>query len=423
MRRYSVRAGRVITQPIRWNSTVEPSPENPPAFVDPPSSPSANPYVSRPAAPLVPRRYRPDVDSSPYTPNISAIAATAAEGSLSSRLARERLQKTAGQQPPSAASPVSPELTFKPSNEMSADDRRELLAQRRAERLARDAISGVQPPLPGPFRVPQTSTSSTPSFAPHLAPKDPEAEMIRRREMLLARRAERMAREATATSPQRYSQPRLPNRAQASGSSPTSAMQSREPGDISDSRERWVPQPRGGGPRGRDENNFTRDSPRGGRDSTRGGTNMRGSTRGGRGAARGGRGGGREARGGGRDRGERGEDNDVEGDAFDEIADWLDSDEIHIASATEPEIQQGGLRLHSSLKVRTTLRSDRAALETLGGDYSRFIQNPQHFVSAARKLGPAKHSSVVLARHKDLPVLNRGHVQDIVGSVAITKRA
>ncbi|KAJ7492313.1 hypothetical protein FB451DRAFT_527808 [Mycena latifolia] len=220
--------------------------------------------------------------------------------------------------------------------------------------------------------------------------------MARRRNILLARRAERLARETTAPTQQRYAQPRLPNHAHASGSNVTE----RRP-TIDD------PAARDGGP-----SPPSRGAPR-----SRGETNMRGGTRGGRGGTRGGRGRGRgRGRGGDSERPER---SNEDGEGVPEIDDWLTSDEIHVASYTEPEIGMGDLNLlpHDTPAPLKFL-SAQARRESLGGDYSRFIPtNPQLFISAAKKLGPTKHSSVVMAHNEHLPITDRTHVQELVGSV------
>ncbi|KAJ7109891.1 hypothetical protein C8R44DRAFT_800843 [Mycena epipterygia] len=242
-----------------------------------------------------------------------------------------------------------------------------------------------------------TETPTTFASLPNLPSEDPEAAVARRRELLQARRAERLARETAGPPQNRYIPPRSPTRVEASGSTVMSELERRMPlATGGAARDHRTPETSRGGFRGR------------------GGTNMRGSKGGGRGARGGaGRGGKRGQR---RDRED--EDGEEFGDA--EIEEWLESDDIEHASALQPEIRAGDLDrvFRSGDQLRGTLKP-RAMREIIGGDYSRFTPlNSQHFISAARKLGPARYSSVVLAHSKDLPAGNRSHVQKIVGSVA-----
>ncbi|KAF4604903.1 hypothetical protein EYR40_003686 [Pleurotus pulmonarius] len=61
--------------------------------------------------------------------------------------------------------------------------------------------------------------------------------------------------------------------------------------------------------------------------------------------------------------------------------------------------------------------TDRAqwVLETIGGDYSKYApQVPSDFVTAHAKLGPLKHSQLVLAHRRDVSLAQRGVVGDVV---------
>ncbi|KAJ6566005.1 hypothetical protein B0H10DRAFT_1965495, partial [Mycena sp. CBHHK59/15] len=146
----------------------------------------------------------------------------------------------------------------------------------------------------------------------------------------------------------------------------------------------------------------------------------RGSIRGrGRGNARRGRG-GRTRRGGATEHSNEGDDDGLPPD----IEEWVNSKELRLASMLGPEFRVGDLgRVFEAPKLAispsdVTKSKVQLIREALGGDYSRFTpQNSSHFISAARRIGPVKHSRVALAHHKDVPVEDRNHVGDIVGTV------
>ncbi|KAJ6575438.1 hypothetical protein B0H19DRAFT_1128681 [Mycena capillaripes] len=356
MRRYSAGARRLLAQPVRWNFTAAAPPEVPKDSEDSPT-PLVLPDLPRTDGPPLTRRFIPlrEVDdTSPYKPNIDAIAAKAAQGSLASRLAARKSELE-------ASSPQAPTV--------SDGKREELILARRAERLARGIL------LPGDRDPLQSSTPT--SFA--LSPEDEQAAVTRRRALLQARREERLAREAGARGGRggaafAQSRPRTPNYGQASGSSATPALMG---GLITPETSRGRGRGRGG---------------------------MRGSTRG-RGRGRGGR-----ARKG------RDDDAGADDDFPPEISEWLDSDDLALASALAPEIPTNSL--HRTMSPRIPVKPDaRAMRENLGGDYSRFVpQNPQLFLAAARKIGPVNHSSVAMAYSKQMLIENRTHVKDVAGS-------
>ncbi|KAJ7459099.1 hypothetical protein B0H11DRAFT_2060442 [Mycena galericulata] len=369
MRRYSAGARKLLTQPVRWNSTAEAVSNHIP---EPPvnSPPPAQLRVQRTGGPPFPRRQnRPTFDdNSPYVPNLDLIAATAAKGSLASRLA----QRATGMKIESAPSPELTDSTTKPdtvsdeTRDATLARQREFLEARRAERLARSSAQPAAAP------VHTDAPSTPPSFA--IPVEDPEAATIRRREILLARRAERVAREA-ASSPRKYLQPQTPNRPKTQ----TARSES----------ERSAPLIIGGLAVKRRQNC--------------------GHARG----ARGGRGGKQ----GGRPR--RNREDELEETFPSEINEWLESEDIQLAGSLAPEIRWGDLNraFRPREKLGASKPDGRAVRETLGGDYSLFTpRNPQHFVSSARKLGPIQHSSVILSHNKHLPVGTRLHVKDLVGT-------
>ncbi|KAJ7754941.1 hypothetical protein DFH07DRAFT_822237 [Mycena maculata] len=403
MRRYAS-AGRVLTQPVRWNSTTsatetapkfEPELEPPPTAA--PASPSLFPVPHLGGPPFARRSFRPRLDdSSAYRPDISAIAATAAEGSLSSRLARQTLQRAMAAESAVSPSPTDDKLEPESPDALLARQR-EFLQSRRAGWVAGDGTFAASPG--------QMNASPTP-----LAPtEDPQA-VARRRELLLARREERLARERAA-GPRQYSLPRTPG-----SQTRTPGSQSRNARPAFES-ERSTPMILGG-PAAR-EGRTSDSSNRGSRG--RAGMNMRGSARGGRGAARGGRDGPRGPR-PRRDDEEGGQG--MSGDQMfpSEIDEWLDSeDSVQIASLVGPEIPKSlNQVLHSGFgeNLDTSKSDARTLREAQGGDYTLFVpRNPQHFVSAARKLGPSRHSSVALTHNKQLPAGRRVQVKELVGSV------
>jgi len=105
-----------------------------------------------------------------------------------------------------------------------------------------------------------------------------------------------------------------------------------------------------------------------------------------------------------------------------EIEDWLESGDVHLASALAPEIPTSSLQRELRPRAPTSISrpaDPQAFRESLGGDYSRFVpQNPQLFVASARKIGPINHSSVILAHAKQVVLHNRTHAKEVVGSVA-----
>lgn len=127
-----------------------------------------------------------------------------------------------------------------------------------------------------------------------------------------------------------------------------------------------------------------------------------------------------------------------EADADNEPDEW-DPDETpplppHAAGVTAPDLvatdivstlDPVGTYLQLS-SASTTLNPAEAALmestdrtqwvlETIGGDYSKYApQVPSDFVTAHAKLGPLKHSQLVLAHRRDVSLAQRGVVGDVV---------
>ncbi|KAF7347565.1 hypothetical protein MVEN_01513000 [Mycena venus] len=421
MRRVSAGARKLLAQPVRWNSTVELLPKSQQEPADPPTPLAAKPDAPRADAPPATRRFpqlRVD-DGTPYAPNLDDIAAKAAQGSLSARLAAAR---AAGTQKPAQDSalpittptvsqenldgPAETARTF-PTPQSPQDRRLEFTLARRAERLAREAAASQSPSFP----------VGTHTFTPTSFPPSPEesqagidAGILRRREAIAARRAERLVRDAKAGMvAARVPQPRTPNRAQTpeimaaleQGQNPQFGM-----GRGFTAR---------GGMRGRGRGGLAPQTGRGWDDTGsptgrgRGGMGMRGSTRGGRG------------RGGGRRRSNRdGEGPRNEEEFMKEIEDWLEADDVHLASSLAPELPTSNL--HRELRPRTPASKPahpQVLRENVGGDYSRFVpQNPQLFIASARKIGPVTHSSVILAHAKQVVLENRTLAKEVVESVA-----
>ncbi|KAJ7269407.1 hypothetical protein B0H12DRAFT_1095649 [Mycena haematopus] len=409
-------ARRLLAQPVRWSSTVESLPK--------PSKESVNHPTPLDGSPA-PRRFprlRVD-DGTPYAPNLGDIAANAAQGTLSARLAAARLAAENPAQEsmlPNTATAVLHELGAArrvetdtgtavgvslprpfPTPQVSQEKIDELVSARREERLARET-GGLFPVGTNTFRQPSTPISFAPPPGP--SPADSEAaidEGVRRRhELLAARRAERLARQAQeAASKNRVPQPRAPNLnvTKTSNFGATSEIGQSTPSGMG----------RGFVARG----GRAPSAPQIGR----GGTSTRGGTRGGRGRGRGEGGGvGVRRR---RNDDDRKPENDDEFTA--EVDDWLESDDVHLATALAPELPTRSLyrELHPQTSDRKP--ADRKALrESLGGDYSRFVpQNPQLFIASARKIGPVNHSSVVLAHAKGV-LENRSHAHEVIAKVA-----
>jgi hypothetical protein len=102
-----------------------------------------------------------------------------------------------------------------------------------------------------------------------------------------------------------------------------------------------------------------------------------------------------------------------------EYDEWLENDDLNFASALAPEMPTVNLDRVLRPKPPTSKLSARAARENLGGDYSRFIpRNPQLFIAGAKKIGPVSHSSVILARSKQVLMEARTHVKEVVGTAA-----
>ncbi|KAJ7070732.1 hypothetical protein C8F01DRAFT_1107536 [Mycena amicta] len=98
-----------------------------------------------------------------------------------------------------------------------------------------------------------------------------------------------------------------------------------------------------------------------------------------------------------------------------EIEEWLDNDNIHLARFRGPDVPLRNLSTSLHSESSSPVRSPR---ETMGGDYSRLVPaNPQQYIAAAKKLGAIKHSFVVVAHQRDVPTENRLRVKNVVGSV------
>ncbi|CAK5264264.1 unnamed protein product [Mycena citricolor] len=88
----------------------------------------------------------------------------------------------------------------------------------------------------------------------------------------------------------------------------------------------------------------------------------------------------------------------------------------HFLTWKSPEIARVNLK-RLFLKERPSSRDRQTLLETVGGDYSRFTaKSPQHFVSAAAKLGPGKHSAVASAHSKDIIAKKREEIHEIANT-------
>ncbi|CAK5264444.1 unnamed protein product [Mycena citricolor] len=100
-----------------------------------------------------------------------------------------------------------------------------------------------------------------------------------------------------------------------------------------------------------------------------------------------------------------------------EIEEWVMSEDvIEVAPLQGPEIARVNLK-RLFLKERPSSRDRQTLLETVGGDYSRFTaKSPQHFVSAAAKLGPGKHSAVASAHSKDIIAKKREEIHEIANT-------
>ncbi|KAF7337516.1 hypothetical protein MSAN_02224600 [Mycena sanguinolenta] len=404
MRRYSRGASRLLAQPVRWNSTAGPLPKVSQEPVDPPASSDRSPRRFP--------RLRVD-DGTPFAPNLGAIAANAAQGTLSARLAAARLagSENPAQEstPPHTGPAVLQELDVARRAEMDARETtsgsparlfptisqeklNELSLARREERLAREATG---------LSLGATSSAPPPNPSAEDSKAALDAVIRHRHELLAARRAERLARQSQeAALKNRIPQPRAPNLnlTQTPGFDKTSEDGQSIPSGMG----------RGFLPRG--------EAPTA-QQTGRGEMSIRGSTRGGRGRGR-----GRGAAGGVGRRRNGGDDKKPEDDDdfMAQIGDWLESGDVHFATALAPELPTTH-SLHRELRSQTpdSKSVDRKLLrESLGGDYSRFVpQNPQLFIASARKIGPVNHSSVVLAHAKGV-LEKRTHTQEVVAKAA-----
>ncbi|KAJ6469645.1 hypothetical protein C8R47DRAFT_1150396 [Mycena vitilis] len=371
MHRYSASARRLLAQPVRWNSTIEALPglakQSTKEVADLSAATSGVPPTSQ-----TPRRFRPLSaidDGAPYKPDFDAIAAKAAQGSLSKRLAFAAAQK---KETDLGASP-----TEAPAPTISNEQHQEMIMARRAENMARETQSA-------------------------------EDAVARRREAIQARRAERLVREATSGGAARGAAPGLRGGAARGGAA--SQSRSTQPGSKLSGETRTPPASVGRTP----------PAIVGGRAAPgRGGTQMRGKGRGGRG----GRGGAGKGDGPARLRRKDRLDGAPTSDSFDDldpdVAEWLGVDDVKDrnlrASTLAADIPLDDLNEGLVPQIDSFTRRPRAMREVVGGDYSRFIPgNPQLFLASARKAGPVNHSSAILTRSKQVLVDDRARIKDVV---------
>ncbi|KAJ7651631.1 hypothetical protein DFH06DRAFT_1207577 [Mycena polygramma] len=368
MHRYSASARRLLAQPVRWNSTIEALPESTKQsskeVVDPPAATPGVPHQT-------PRRFLPLSaidDGAPYRPDFDAIAARAAQGSLTKRLAFAAAQKKETELGTSPAEAPAPTI--------SNEQHQQIIMARRAENMARETQSA-------------------------------EDAVARRREAIQARRAERLVREATLGGAARGAAPGLRGaRGGAARGSAASQSRSAQPGSKSSGDGRTPPVSVGRTP----------PAIVGGRAAPgRSGTQMRGKGRGGRGGAAKGGGPGRLRK----DRLDGAPTSDSFDDLDPDVAEWLGVDDVKDrklrASSLAADIPADDLNEALVPQIDSFTRKPRAMREVVGGDYSRFIPgNPQLFLASARKVGPVNHSSAILTRSKQVLVDDRARIKDVV---------
>ncbi|KAF7302758.1 hypothetical protein HMN09_00910800 [Mycena chlorophos] len=103
-----------------------------------------------------------------------------------------------------------------------------------------------------------------------------------------------------------------------------------------------------------------------------------------------------------------------------ELDAWIDDETLPQAKHRGPDIRLPKTVLPPETPLATVEHSDRrSVLQKVAGDYSQFVPtNPQVYIAAAKKLGPVKHSNMAVSHQRDVPTENRLRVQNVVGTVS-----